>query len=281
MMTLVRSGFLPHLGQQLLEVDFSQHEVRIATTFTQDPELIHYCSNPSSDMHTDQTERIFLLPKELISKSVRNCIKGNFVFAEFYGSWYDPCATKMWKESDELFLADGTCLRDYLHSVGFSNLESFVDHVKAEETRFWNKFSVYAQWKEQWVRKFYDTGKVPLKHGFRRQGFLDRNQILNTAIQGTAFHLLLWSLIELNKIAKKEEWKTQIIGQIHDCILFSVEPSELRHVTEQTHYITVEAIKKPHPWLNVPLDIEFELCGINEPWATKKKISLENILLAN
>jgi len=281
MMLLVRNGIFPHPGQQLLEVDFGMHEVRVAACFTQDPELIHYCEDPTSDMHRDQTERIFLLQKDRINKPIRNLVKGGFVFAQFYGSWYAPCAENLWKWSDDLTLEDGMPIHTHLKSKGISTLDDFSLHVRAEEDHFWKKFSVYTQWKEKWVNKYYETGKVLLKHGFRRQGFLDRNQILNTAIQGTAFHLLLWSFIELMKIARKEDWKSRIIAQIHDCILFSVAPSELQHVSKLTHYITTAAIKKPHPWLNVPLDVEYELSGIDQPWAAKEKISLDKILLEN
>ena len=278
MMLLVRSGIFPHEGQQFLEVDFGMHEVRVAACFTQDPELIRYCQDPDSDMHRDQTERVFLLPREMIVKPVRNLVKGGFVFAEFYGSWYQPVAEKLWKDSTDLVVGDQQPLHDYLASKGLKNLAVFTEHIKAEEDRFWKKFAVYTQWKEEWVNKYYETGKVPLKHGFRRQGFLERNKILNTSIQGTAFHLLLWSFIELNKISKEEEWKTKILGQIHDCLLLSTEPSELKHVAKTIYQVTVEDVKKPHPWLNIPLDIEYEVAGVDQSWAQKEKTTLAKIL---
>jgi len=278
MMNLVRSGMFPHKGQQLLEIDFGMHEVRIAATFSQDPELIRYCHDPSSDMHRDQTERVYLLPRDRINKAIRNLVKGAFVFAEFYGSWYKPCAEKLWKDSEELKLDDGMLLHDHLRDNGLTSLDIFSDHIKAEEGRFWTQFSVYAQWKEDWVKQYYKTGRVPLKYGFRRQGFLDRNQILNTPIQGTAFHILLWSLIELDKFLTKEELKSSLLGQIHDCVLLSVEPSELYRVVTMANWLMSEGALRAHPWCNVPLEVEFELADVDAPWSAKEKVKYTEFL---
>lgn len=278
MTQLVRSGMFPHHGQQLLEIDFGMHEVRIAATFTQDPELIRYCKDPTSDMHRDQTERVYLLPRDQITKAVRNLVKGAFVFAQLYGSWYRPCAEKLWKDGEQLLLADGSSLREHLMNQKLTSLDVFTEHIQAEENRFWKQFSTYAKWKEKWVARYYKTGRVPLKYGFRRQGYLARNEILNTPIQGTAFHILLWSLIELSKFLKKDRLSSVILGQIHDCILLSVQPEELHRVVTMANWIMSERALQVHSWCNVPLEVEFELCDIDAPWSTKKKVPYTEFL---
>jgi DNA polymerase I-like protein with 3'-5' exonuclease and polymerase domains len=115
---------------------------------------------------------------------------------------------------------------------------------------------------------------VPMFHGFQRQGHLSRNQIWNTSIQGTAFHLLLESYIELNRIRKEEGWRSRIIGQIHDEIRMSVHPDELDYVLELTNWVMAEWARRRHPWVIVPLETEFKVAGVDQPWAMEKKVRL-------
>ncbi len=92
--------------------------------------------------------------------------------------------------------------------------------------------------------------------GFRRQGPLSQNQIRNTPVQGTSFHLLQHSLNRLNAIRKKEKWETKIYGQIHDEIIFSLAPSEEEHVIETVEHIMTNP---GFDFINVPLAVEFSM----------------------
>ena len=65
---------------------------------------------------------------------------------------------------------------------------------------------------------------------------MTNNMIVNSPIQGTAFHCLLWSMIEINKFIKKEKLESKLIGQIHDEILVDTVPDELDAVVSRKYY---------------------------------------------
>ena len=50
---------------------------------------------------------------------------------------------------------------------------------------------------------------------------------LLTPSAGAAFHCLLKTFIEVDKIMRKENWDSRLVGQIHDSILLDVHPDEL------------------------------------------------------
>lgn len=100
-------------------------------------------------------------------------------------------------------------------------------------------------------------------HQFVADGVITKN---------SAFHCLLWSLIQLNRIRKEERWKTRIIGQIHDSIIFDLYPKEEKKVLKTATYIMTKAIRMEFPFLIVPLEVEAEITEINDSWYTKKKI---------
>ena len=161
-----------------------------------------------------------------------------------------------------------------MSSRGIRNYRQFEAHVEAHEKVFWRKFSGLDAWRKEWTDRYERDGIVPMFHGFRRQGYLNRNKIFNSSIQGTAFHLLLWSFVKLNAIRKEERWESKLIGQIHDEIRWSVIPGELQYLMEMHQWVMTEAIKEPHPWLIVPLEVEFKLTGLGKPWATEAKVKL-------
>ena len=285
--SLVRGAFYPYPGHQLLEADFSGIEVRLAAVHTKDPVLIKYIKDTTSDMHRDQAQNLFLLDSQQVTKVLRYNAKNQFVFPEFYGSWFGACAENLWNTSKDEKLADGTPLLKHLAQQRIrvynerikrfefkyiTNLETYTSHVQAEEENFWERFKVYKQWKEDQLDNYYATGTVPMYFGFRRQGHLGKNKILNTSIQGTAFHCLLWCFIRLNNLRREQGWKSLLCGQIHDSIVMSVHPSEKDMILKLLRQIMTQDIVQELSFLIVPLDIECEIGEINKPWSMKKEV---------
>jgi DNA polymerase-1 len=248
--------------------DYSGIEVRIAACFTEDPALIAYIHDPTTDMHRDQAKEVFLLNHEQVTYDIRFYTKNCLVFPEFYGSWYKACATNLAENCFDLPTGDGIPMVDHLYDQGIRRYEDFEDHVKTVEKRFWEKFHVYKSWKDQAIQDYIGKGYVDMFFGHRRSGHLSNNMILNTPIQGTAFHCLLWSYIELDKMFAK--FKTSLIGQIHDEILEDIDPSEEKDVVELTRYIMCDKIREEHDWIIVPLHIESEYTDIDGNWYDKK-----------
>lgn len=290
-MTICRKAFIPRPGHQFFEVDFSGIEVRIAACYHKDPTMLKYIKDPSSDMHLDMAKQIFLLDNADKSlpevKLLRSATKNGFVFPQFYGDYYKNCAEGLavkwgklpqgrWKAGQGIPMSEGF-LSDHLIKKKITSLTSFTEHLRVIEDDFWkNRFPVYSRWKEKWWRGYQKRGYIDMLTGFRCSGIMGKNDCINYPVQGAAFHCLLWCFIELDRIMREENWETRLIEETHDSILFDVYPPELDHVAAVVKRVTCKDLPKAFPWINVPLEVEAKLGGVDKSWAS---LNLYELLL--
>lgn len=288
----VRSGMVPEDGCVLMEGDFSGAEIVTSCTYHRDPTFIDYQMKEDADMHRDAAGLVWHAIG-LISKPVRQGIKAGFVFSQFYGSYYVTCALKMFEEMLELKLSNGVTLGEHIKSIDLldfefgdgSNLkdklrkelaaknlriedltlyEKFEQRVKAFEQVFWNEwFPVYTKWKKDIFEGYLKDGYIETYFGFRFRGYMNRKQASNYPVQGTSFHILLFSLIKLDAELKKHNMKTKLVGQIHDSIIAQVPVEELALYTEIFERI-VNGLQEELSWLCIPMRAEIEVSKTRE-----------------
>lgn len=292
-MQICRRAILPRLAHQLGEADYSGLEVRIAACYHKDPVMLRYINDPTTDMHSDMARQLFNLP--VLDRSIpehrtlRDATKNGFVFPQFYGSYYGNCATNLacnwgrlprskWRAGQGIpmpSLGVGACLADWLISTGIKNYNQFEEHVKSVEEDFWGRrFQVYQQWKDEWWAAYQKNGYFDMLTGFRCSGVMSKNDAINYPVQGAAFHCLLWSFIELDRIQREEQWDSHLIGQIHDAIVLDIAPAERDHVITTLKRVTCKDLPKAWDWIIVPLDVEVELCEVDESWDKKRPYNL-------
>jgi len=288
-MQITRRAIFPRPGHQLLEVDFKAIEVAINACYNKDTTLVKYVTNPKSDMHADMTKQIFKMDnfdKEIPEHYVlRQAVKNGFVFPEFYGDYYKNCATNIlcnwgklsqgrFHSGEGIPMPKGT-LADHLINVGLPSFKMFEAHLKSIEKDMWeNRFPEYAEWKERWWKVYQKYGYIDLLTGFRCSGVMDKNQVINTPGQGTAFHCLLWSLIETDRIMQLQKWDTKIVSQIHDSMILDVKPDELNHVAKTILNITTKRLREHWDWIIVPMFVDMALCPVDASWAEKENFKV-------
>jgi hypothetical protein len=228
----------------------------------------------------------YILSPDCILKPVRYQAKGGFVFAEFYGDWYKQVAKNLWDGIDRYHLttSDGTPLRNHLADEGIDGLGecdpkkeavegTFEAHIKAVEHRFWNKrFKVYHAKRQAWVEEYKRQGYIDLVTGFRCNGPMTKNQVMNYHVQGPAFHCLLWSLIRLQAEIKRRRMGAKIMGQIHDSIISDVPLAEVNDYLVLANDITTRQLRQAWSWITVVLKVEAELSKVN--WHEKKPVEI-------
>jgi uracil-DNA glycosylase family 4 len=294
----VKYGFRVPEDYYFSEIDFGAQEVRIAACFTKDPVLIAYINDPSTDMHRDQCKELFLLDDymyttkeyEKVLNRLRFFTKNDFIFPQFYGSYWRSCARSLWEDACEIEFEPGFTFEDHLKNKGItclSNITSYKDkpkkgcyeyHIIECENKFWRKYSVFRKWQDTCKSFYLENGYVYTMFGTRRRGYLNQNKILNSGIQGTGFQCLLWTLIELEKYLKKNKMRSKIIGQIHDSVLLQTHKDEVLDVYKQTKYLMEVKIKEQHDWLIVPLLAEIESSELGGTWYEKKKIDMSKTI---
>ena len=275
---IVRKAFLPLDSNHCFgEVDYSGIEVASNACINRDPNLIAYISDPAKDMHRDVAGDCFILAPERIGKMIRYVGKNGFTFPAFYGSYFEQIAPAMWNAIDEhdLKTEDGVALKIHLASKGIKTLSKFTAHIKKVEDIFWNtRFKVYTKWKKDFYNQYLKNGYIDIPTGFRCWGPMRRNEVTNYPGQGTAFHFLLWSLIQIHRWLKVNEMETKILGQIHDSIVFSFHKDELRTVLKKVEQVMCRDILKRFPWICVPLKVEAEVAPVGGTWNDKKGIKI-------
>lgn len=277
---ITRSAFIPRENRQIGEIDFKGIEVSVSCCYHKDPTMAEYLCDPSKDMHRDMAQQLYILNEKEWNKQSRQAAKNKFVFPEFYGSYYKQVAPDLWKyvRLNGVNIGKdnkGISIIEHLRKKGIRDYDSFEEHVREIEDDFWfNRFSIYSEWKMQWWEDYNRKGYFDSLSGFRYDSLLKKNQVINLAVQGSAFHCLLRTLILLNAWLEKEGMETLIVGQIHDSMVLDIVPEELDDVMTKCQLIIKEELPKYYPWLYLPMTIEAELAPINEPWLNKKEIDI-------
>lgn len=277
---ICRTGIIPEEGFGLMDFDYSGAEVRAMACNSKDDALIKYILDPSTDMHRDVATDIFITVPEEITKDVRYCAKSNTVFAWFYGDVAQHSAKLIWEEilGGKLKLKSGIGIKKHLESKGIKTLTDFTNHMEDVEKRFWNRILVTDNWRRNVVREYYiEHGYISTLAGYRRGGFLNKKQLMNTPVQGGAFSWLLWSYARVNEIRKKEGWKSRLIGQIHDCLVWNYYPDEKDHLIRTVCRVMTKDIREHFSHIIVPLDVEIELTKVNGSWYSKKEMGKEEL----
>ncbi len=268
--SLVRRAFIPRKGCVLMEADYSSIEVRIAACYHRDPVMLAYINDTSKDLHRDMAAECYLLSKSEVTGEIRYFGKNQFVFPQFYGSWYVSCAEALWDSAKGLKTASGISLRKHLQSKGIRTLGvwergvkprkgTFLKHLQEVEDVFWGRrFRVYRDWRRSWYESYQKRGFIDLLSGFRCRGFMRKNEVVNYAVQGSAFHCLLWSLIQLvMRDLPRTNLRSLIVGQIHDSVVGDVPIDEVEDYEALLQEVMTVRLKEAWKWIITPMDIEF------------------------
>ncbi len=284
---IIRSLFIPSSASRVIvENDFKGIEVSVSACYHKDPNFISYITTPGKDMHRDMAAQIYCLKPSEVSKDARYGAKNKFVFPQFYGDYYVACAKNCWEwiNKGKLTGPDGKPLTEHLISKGINRLGAcdpeqepvsgtFEKHVQDVEDDFWNnRFMQYGKWRKDWYHAYLNKGYFDLLTGFRIHGAFRRNAVTNYAVQGSAFHCLLWSLIQINRALRKYNMKSMVVGQIHDSLIGDVRIDELSDYLCLVEEVTTVKLRKHYDWLVVPLEIEYEICPPGGTWHDKQEV---------
>ena len=267
---IIRQGFIPREGGIIGGLDYAGIELSMAGCNSRDPQLI----KDFTTIHKEMASKCYALPLEQVTKDVRYCGKNCFVFPQLYGSWWEQCASNLLSnvKSMKLKTVDGISVKKHLKARGLGNTIKFGNHVRQVEKEFWGTYHVHKDWQEKWIGDYKKKGYIELLTGFKCGGIISKNQLLNYSNQGTAFHCLLWSIIQMNKWLKKHKMKSKIIGQIHDDMVMDIDKKEQEDVLSKAKEIMCIDIKKEWKWIITPLEVEGEFSDKN--WFEKKGVKI-------
>jgi DNA polymerase-1 len=216
--------------------------MRIMAHLSGDAGLIE-AFNAGEDLHRYVGARVFGVTPDEVSPAMRSKVK-----AMSYGLVYGLSEYGLAKQ---LKISNGEAkqlMNDYFDRFGGvrTYLASVVDGAKL------NGFTVTTFGR----RRPFDDLKSPIFQ-IRENA---RRAALNAPIQGTAADIMKLAMIRIDQKMRAGEFKSRILLQVHDELVFEVAIGELQRLRDLVVREMQEVVK-----LSVPLDVHV---GVGKTWET-------------
>jgi DNA polymerase-1 len=226
----IRAAFTAAPGTQLLSADYSQIELRLLAHFSADPLLVRAYQN-NEDIHTLTASEVFGVPAETMDKETRNRAKA-VNFGIVYGISPFGLAAQLGIPQAEA--------RAYIdrYFARYAGVQAFIEKTLEATRREGSVRTLFGR-----VRPIPDIeSRNP-----NQRGFAERTAI-NTPLQGTAADLIKLAMIQIDRKLTERKFKTRMVLQVHDELLFEVPADETVEVEALVRTEMEAAVK-----LNVPL----------------------------
>ncbi len=228
----IRKAFVPSEGNILLAADYSQIELRIVAHICKDERMINtFIKN--EDIHSSMAAHIFNVDIDKVTPDMRRAAK-TVNFGILYGM-------------SAFGLADRLQISQYearnLISEYFKSFPKISDYLN-ETLDFARKH----EYVETLMKRRRNIRDINSKNAILRAA-AERNAI-NAPIQGTAADLIKIAMVNVYADMQAKSFKSKMILQVHDELVFDVFPDELEMLTKIVLNNMTTAMK-----LDVPLDV--------------------------
>ncbi|WP_047418912.1 DNA polymerase I [Cellulophaga sp. Hel_I_12] len=237
----VRKAFVPRdENYTLLAADYSQIELRIIAALSEETTMIEAFKN-GEDIHASTASKVFNVPIDQVTREQRSNAK-----TVNFGIIYGVSAFGLSNQTD-LSRAESKDLIDTYYKT-YPKLRNYMSEL---------------------VDFARDNGYVQTVLGRRRylkdingsnaivRGAAERNAV-NAPIQGSAADIIKIAMINIHKKLVAGSYKTKMLLQVHDELVFDVYKPELEEMKT-----LIKAEMENAYILSVPLDVEI---GVGENW---------------
>ena len=224
----------------LLSADYSQIELRIIAALSGEENMILAFKN-NEDIHKSTAAKVFNVPLEEVTKEQRSNAKtvnfGIIYGVSAFGLSNQTSLSR--KESADLidaYYKTYPKLKSYMQDqVDFARENGYVQTVLGRRRYL----------------KDINSANMMVKSGAERNA-------VNAPIQGSAADIIKIAMINIYKKLSSENWKSKMLLQVHDELVFDVHNSELEKIQPMIKYEMENAFK-----MDVPLDVEL---GMGKNW---------------
>ncbi|MCU0471810.1 MAG: DNA polymerase I [Bacteroidales bacterium] len=236
----IRKAFVPAKECIFLSADYSQIELRLMAHMSKDKSMISDFLS-GNDIHTATAAKIFGVDIKDVTREMRGRAK-TANFGIIYGISSFGLSERLTigrKEAKELI--DG-----YFNS--YPGVRKYMDEsiLKARE----NGFVSTMFGRRRYLRDIHSRNQVA-------RGNAERNAI-NAPIQGSAADIIKIAMIRIHERLKSENFRSKMILQVHDELIFEAVNQELEKLKEMVIYEMSNAAK-----LDVPLMVDW---GTGKNW---------------
>lgn len=225
---------------EILSLDYSQIELRILAHLSGCKNLKEVFLDPNSDIHTATAKRIFHLDKEPNALQRRKAKAVNFGIIYGISDWglADQLEISV-KESREI-------IKSFYES--FPEVSDFFKNIVDNALK--DGYVSTMMGRRRYLRELHDSN-------YQTREFAKR-AAMNAPIQGSAADLIKVAMIEVSKALKENDFKTKMVLQIHDELIFKVPKEEKEKVYDIILDKMIHALT-----LSVPLQVDG---GFGKSW---------------
>ena len=239
----IRKAFVPRDNKHvLLSADYSQIELRIVAAISGDKNMCKAFID-ATDIHTATAARVYNIAEKDVTKEMRYKAK-SVNFGIIYGQGPVGLADNLGisrteaKEIIDNYKKQFPGIQKYMDdTINFAREHGYVQTIMG---------------RKRWLRDINSSN-------FTVRGFAERNAI-NSPIQGTAADMIKLAMIKVHAAMKKEGFKSRMILQVHDELVFDATKDEVKELKP----LIIECMQKAMSLPNkVPVIAE---CGEGKNW---------------
>jgi DNA polymerase-1 len=224
----------------LLSADYSQIELRIIAALCGEENMIKAFQN-NEDIHKSTAAKVFNVPLEEVTKEQRSHAK-TVNFGIIYGvsafglSNQTNLSRKESAELIEAYYQTYPKLKSFMTSqVDFARDNGYVETISG---------------RRRYLKDINSANAIV-------RGGAERNAV-NAPIQGSAADIIKIAMINIHKKLTTEHWKSKMLLQVHDELVFDVHNSEIEKIQPMIKHEMENAFK-----MAVPLEVEI---GLGKNW---------------
>ncbi|MDG2151505.1 MAG: DNA polymerase I [Polaribacter sp.] len=237
----VRKAFIPrNENYVLLAADYSQIELRIIAALSEEENMIN-AFKKGEDIHASTAAKVFNIPLNEVTREQRSNAK-TVNFGIVYGvsafglSNQTDLSRSEAKELIDTYYETYPKLKAYMSAqVDFAREHGYVETVL----------------KRRRYLKDINSRNAVVRSGAERNA-------VNAPIQGSAADIIKLAMIHIYNRFEKEQFKSKMLLQVHDELVFDVHKDELEIIKPIIKYEMENAFK-----MAVPLDVEI---GLGKNW---------------
>ena len=237
----VRKAFIaPDDAHVLLAADYSQIELRIIASLSQDPALVE-AFQKGEDIHTATAARVFGIAPEAVTRTQRSHAK-TVNFGIIYGvsafglSQQTDLNRTEAKELIDTYYESYPRLRAYINEqIDRAREQGYVETVLG---------------RRRYLKDILSQNAVV-------RGAAERNAV-NAPIQGSAADIIKLAMINIHRRMEAENWQAKMLLQVHDELVFEVPKTELQAFQKMVQHEMENAFS-----LDVPLVVDL---GVGQNW---------------
>lgn len=232
----IRAAFVAEPGNILFSADYSQIELRILAHFSEDPVLVEAFQR-GEDIHSRTAQEVFGVAPFAQTAEHRRAAKV-INFGIIYGLSAFGLAQNLQIDQKEAakFIA--------AYFDRYRGVKTYLDQQVAETRKSGITRTLFGR-----IRQIPEINSPQPN----LRNFSERTA-MNTPLQGTAADLIKLAMIEIDRRLATEDFRTRMILQVHDELLFEGPEDELSRLVP----LVKHAMEQIHP-LRVPLLVDLKV----------------------